>query len=131
MSTLEDFLYVKEKMIDGTKFFELQLALTLIQPAMTYAPKEIRVDIVKQIKADMKAAYVNRVLQLSFQTLEKHKLRGVKFAGYDIIITPTIRRSVIVLHPETFFELFNNFKGLVKEVEVNAEETEDRENTSC
>ena len=122
LPTLKDFLEFKVECYNGSPVFVLQFKLILIQTIPEFLPEEIRGDVLSYIKTDMQDAYVERILRLSFQTLEQRKLRNLKFLDCDVVITPQIRPNLIILNPETFSKLVNEHANLVGVCESGEEE---------
>ena len=113
MLTLEDFLEWKTERYNNSEVFVVQFKLTLIQPVPEFLPEEVKDIVLNYIKTDMKNTYVDRVLRLSFRSLESRKLRNLKLLDCDVVIAPQIRPNLIILNPETFSKLVNEHADLV------------------
>jgi len=111
--TLEDFLEWKTERYNNSEVFVVQFKLTLIQPVPEFLPEEVKDIVLNYIKTDMKNTYVDRVLRLSFRSLESRKLRNLKLLDCDVVIAPQIRPNLIILNPETFSKLVNEHADLV------------------
>ena len=128
MLTLEDFLELKSERRYGSKVYIVRFKLTLMQLVPEFLPEEVKDSVLNYIKMDLKNAYVDRILRLSFRSLESRKLRNLKLLDCDVVIAPQIRPNLIILNPETFSKLVNEYADLV--VSESDEKEQSRENAS-
>ena len=113
---LLDLLKIEKINLDGHEYYILQLNLKIMSPVSSIPSELEKEEVLQFIEDEMKYTYIRRILELMFKYLFSKKLKGLKFMDCDIVITPEIEESCIVIHPNTFAKLLKEekTKGLWK-----------------
>ena len=98
MPGLEDYVEIKLRRYGTSDVFVARFTLYLVRSApRPLLDAETLKKVLDYVKSDMTNSYVNEVLRLGFNSLEKRKLRDLRFFGCDIVVTALVRPNLITI----------------------------------